>query len=329
MAALIEQHVDDPPSDFYVENSANTFKDFVGTFFNGTVGAGLAYLQMVADGYLWVDHFDKLTGSNKGPDFAFERSGATDVALMESKGTRARSVGAANSRARNGYLKQVRPYLGTTIGKPGSQYLASHGFCIASSLSGVGPARGPSAAEFTVHYTDPPSPGGGAGGGDGGDQTTRLAALPPSSALALGNYSTVFRLVHGESLAASVRDGRLPQGGATPLSFNSFQWLGRTFITAWQEDTPRWCMGPDFEVPFQLAALAIAEEIAASVLAHCSLPESLSERLTIEPLGETLIRNARNDHGAVFPDGFAVVTRNSNLEWAKHRSWDVATRTFD
>ena len=57
IAALLEQHVDDTSANFAILASANNFKDFIKSYFTGTVAAGVAYLTMINDGYIWADHF--------------------------------------------------------------------------------------------------------------------------------------------------------------------------------------------------------------------------------------------------------------------------------
>ena len=87
IAKLVEQHVDDFGDDFAILASARSLKDFVKSYFVGTVAAGLAYLVMINEGYVWADHFENIGGGNpthaRKPDFAFGMAG-TGVALMES-----------------------------------------------------------------------------------------------------------------------------------------------------------------------------------------------------------------------------------------------------
>src|SRR5262245_23419041 len=47
ISSLVEQHVDDTSTDFAVLKTADSFKDYVKSYFAGTVAAGLAYLQMI------------------------------------------------------------------------------------------------------------------------------------------------------------------------------------------------------------------------------------------------------------------------------------------
>jgi len=79
--ALVEQHVDDNKNTFAIENSSDNFKDYVKSYFVGTIASGLAYLAMIKDGYTWSDHFENVGGGNpnvkRKPDFAFCPSCAT------------------------------------------------------------------------------------------------------------------------------------------------------------------------------------------------------------------------------------------------------------
>lgn len=90
--ALVEQHVDYTSSDFAILKSADQFKDYVKSYFSGTIAAGLAYLAMIADGYVWADHFESIGGGNayasQSPDFVFCHGAQGSTALVESKGTR-------------------------------------------------------------------------------------------------------------------------------------------------------------------------------------------------------------------------------------------------
>jgi hypothetical protein len=62
--ALVEPHVDNNKNEFAIENSADNFKDYVKSYFAGTIASGLAYLAMIKDGYTWSDHFENIKGGN-------------------------------------------------------------------------------------------------------------------------------------------------------------------------------------------------------------------------------------------------------------------------
>src|SRR5262249_10715363 len=152
---LVEQHVDDSSNDFAIQSSADNFKDFIKSYFAGTVASGIAYLAMIQDGYTWSDHFENVGGGNpkatkKTPEFGFARAGHGDVALVESKGTRSTS-GGFNATVRDGYIDQVEPHLGYTVGTS----TATHGYCIGSDLAST------TKGELNVHYTGAVAAGAG------------------------------------------------------------------------------------------------------------------------------------------------------------------------
>jgi hypothetical protein len=117
---LVEQYVDDVSTDFAILKSADQFKDYVKSYFAGTIASGISYLTMIADGYVWSDHFENVGGGNpsakKSPDFVFARNGQNDVALVESKGTRSANSAAFDSTVKDGYIDQVEPHLGYSVG---------------------------------------------------------------------------------------------------------------------------------------------------------------------------------------------------------------------
>ena len=149
IAKLIEPHVDDINNDFAVLASTDFLKDFVKSYFVGTVAAGLAYLAMTDNGYVWSDHFERVRSQQtriKKPDFVF--SGATTgVALMEAQGSRSGSAGAFNTTVSDGYTDQVEPHLGSSI----LGATATHGYCIGAWL------QSPKMAELFIHHTDVPA----------------------------------------------------------------------------------------------------------------------------------------------------------------------------
>jgi hypothetical protein len=109
MVRLVGPHVDDVSLDFAILASAGRFKDYVGTFFTGTVAAGLAVRAMVEEGYVWFAHFEALgstAGVNASPDYAM--LGPTlGIALMEAKGSAAKDEATFVGSVRKGYRKQV------------------------------------------------------------------------------------------------------------------------------------------------------------------------------------------------------------------------------
>ena len=315
--ALVAHHVDDAAGSFSFLPSASRFKDFVATHFTGTVAAGIAYLTMVQDGYVWVDHFENLGGGNtavtKSPDFVFARDDHSGAALLESKGTRKANSRQFDNRVADGYLDQVEPHLGCAVGNA----IASHGFCIGSwMLSG-------NSAELYVHGTAPTPVAG------------QAAGRSPVGAIQRGNYATAFGLAHGPALAEQIRSGA---GFAEGQGFLQFEWLDRQWLTSsivlrdsegvffgrYSTENPPHPLV--WERPFRdpripLTTFAIEKNAAEAALRAFSLPatERIPE-LHIEPLGPDIRGRAREEYwGAVFPDGLAVVSPKSalkNLTWA-------------
>lgn len=62
---LVSQHVSEDKRDFAIQATADRLKDYSARHMTGVVGDGLAYIQMIRDGYEWFDHFENLplTGS--------------------------------------------------------------------------------------------------------------------------------------------------------------------------------------------------------------------------------------------------------------------------
>jgi hypothetical protein len=209
--ALVTSHVDDVKADFEIEASADGFKDYVKSYFAGTVATGLSYLAMVHDGYVWSDHFENLGGGSsatrKTPDFVFSGYG-TGVALVESKGSRSGSPSAFEARVRQGYIDQVEPHLGHAVGR----VTATHGYCIGAYL--------PTAcrADLRIHHTAVP-----VSGAPGGDMDSQSLAL-----IQRGNYARAFALAHSADLGRAIRAGEARER----IPFVRFGWRGRKWLTS-------------------------------------------------------------------------------------------------
>lgn len=217
IAALVEQYVDDAGTDFAILSAAGNFKDFVKSYFVGTVASGLAYLAMIQDGYHWADHFENVTGGNpaikRSPDYVFSGKG-TGTALLESKGTRSSGLTGFDSTVEAGYLGQVEPHLGHTI----NGVCATHGYAIGSWLTSA------TKAEMLIHHTQPVT---GSGGGNDTDN--------PSLKVQQHNYATAFQLVQGSQLSKRIRQGRIE---SVP-SMLRFYWLERSWLMI-----PNWMFPP-------------------------------------------------------------------------------------
>lgn len=148
---LISTHVDDKNDRFALLDTARTLKDYVGKAMTGLVGDGIAYLQMVRDGYRWIDHFENHAVHGKppttrSPDYVFSRTDDMFVALAESKATKGASRAAFTKTVRKGYKEQVEPYLGRKIGS----WVASHGYAVGSWMKSV------KRAEIFIDHTATP-----------------------------------------------------------------------------------------------------------------------------------------------------------------------------
>jgi hypothetical protein len=301
--SLVEQHVDNTSYDFAVLTSANKFKDYVKSYFAGTIASALAYLAMIEDGYVWSDHFENIKKAGnpsvkRSPDFVFARPGQGDVALMESKGTRSETSGAFDTTVKDGYVGQIEPHLGYSVGTA----TATHGYSIGSWLTSS------TKAELNIHHTDavsvsPPSP------------------LPPSGSIAAvqqNNYATAFRLAHSEELSRQVRSGEIPD----EIPFFQFEWLDRKWLTSrmvggWSNHGDEHYLNilqhsryfttyppySGYEPTF-----AVDRSCAETLLKALSGFRSDATPFPIEPLSETIRKEARGGEAAaaVFPDGLAV-----------------------
>ncbi|MBS7780917.1 hypothetical protein [Acidovorax sp. CCYZU-2555] len=112
LADSVLQYLSSTAHGVSISQDFHELKDFVGTAYTGVLGAGLCYMWMLHDGYVWKAHYEEIViahGSGKAvpePDFVFAKTG--DIAIVESKGTGRKLVSAVTA-AKNGYLHQVEP----------------------------------------------------------------------------------------------------------------------------------------------------------------------------------------------------------------------------
>jgi hypothetical protein len=321
---LVREHIDDTMQDFAIQSSADDLKDYVKSYFAGTVASALAYLAMIRDGYVWSDHFENVGWTNKStkrtPDFVFARQGASDVALMESKGTRSAGTATFDKTVEDGYVGQIMPHLGTLVGGA----TASHGYSIGSYLKST------SKAELNIHHTD------------------AVAATPPSgtpvgsiAAVQQNNYATAFRLAHSERLSQQVRAGDLPD----EVPFYQFEWLGRKWLTSglirgWYNsgderyhDTLEQLRYERLYRPFgRDTVFAVDRDRAEAVLRGLSEFRESRPAFDIAPMPEGLMQEARSgeDESALFPDGLAVSYNMfaSVKEFSRTAVWRTKDRKF-
>jgi hypothetical protein len=306
---LLSQHVDDQADHFAILPTAKRLKDFSRTHMVGVVGAGIAYLQMIRDGYVWCDHFENLTlagppPTKRTPDFVFNRPGDTDVAVTESKATHGSSRKQFSNTVESGYLTQVDPYLGLEL----SGAIASHGFSIGSWMTS--PTRG----ELLINHTAQPvsSPSMGAPG--------------TPKAIRRGNYLTVLSLMFGPAVADGARAGAWP---SSETDFLIAHWLDREWLLGFppqfRGSVP---IGLDIDpaltwLPWlERSVFALELNISRVVLRSLTRPDGAEDFLAGLPrMDEALIGRAREDGGAVYPDGFAVLGTRKTPQKIKLSLW--------
>ncbi|MDQ0458390.1 hypothetical protein [Rhizobium paknamense] len=274
---LIARHVDDKNERFALLETARTLKDYVGKTMTGLVGDGIAYLQMVRDGYRWVDHFEnhEVHGkrpTTRSPDYVFSRSGDMFVALAESKATKGASRAAFTKTVREGYKEQVEPYLGRKIGS----WVASHGYAVGSWMKSV------KKAEIFIDHT----------ANDGlppGDKDDGPSERSDPRDVRFGSYCGVLTLLFGPEVGEAARDRTWRP---SEQSFTTVEWLGRT-----------WIVGEDAEWEPLVIIFAFIESSEGGIDLMAELPEFTTD----------LVEAAKRSGGAIFPDGFAVLGRDEDL----------------
>ncbi|MEO7469446.1 MAG: hypothetical protein ABIV36_20750, partial [Sphingobium limneticum] len=228
MARLIEQYVDNTSSDFALLSNVKNLKDYVRSYFTGTVAAGLAYMVMINEGYVWSDHFENIGGGNTKkkpkPDYAFAGP-ATGLALMEAKGSRSGSLGRFDSTVLDGYSRQVEPHLGHSVGSQ----LAVRGYSIGAWM------KSSTCAELRVHHTAPPVQA---------QPTTQSAPAASGAAVSAivqrNNFATAFGLVHSPLLSQAIRHDDLYIGETEAVILLRFRWLGQYWLTSPRLPLRRW-----------------------------------------------------------------------------------------
>jgi len=310
---LVAHHVDERPDNFSILASAKRLKDFSRTHLMGVVGGGIAYLQMIQDGYVWCDHFENLTLSGaaptkRSPDFVFSRPGHSDVAIAESKATHGSWRKPFGRSVRKGYVEQVAPYLGMQL----SGATASHGFAIGSWMTS------PTCAELMIDHTAISAP-----------------ATPPGDVptdptfVKRGNYLTVLALMFGASVARGARAGTWPSPDTT---FVVASWLGREWVVGSYNSSQTAAvlieegyLGKGVAEPWMLQTNAFALERAIADVVLRSLDDAggaANLLADLGPIDDGLYASARAAGGAVYPDGFAVIGKAEELEQVHVLGWD-------
>ncbi|QXC52353.1 hypothetical protein KHC17_24415 (plasmid) [Agrobacterium salinitolerans] len=302
---LIARHVDDKNERFALLDTARTLKDYVGKTMTGLVGDGIAYLQMVRDGYRWVDHFEnhEVHGkrpTSRSPDYVFSRSGDMFVALAESKATKGASRAAFTKTVREGYKEQVEPYLGRKIGS----WVASHGYAVGSWMKSV------RKAEIFIDHTanhEPPS----------GSRDEGPSERSDPKDVQFGSYCGVLTLLFGPEVGEAARHRTWRP---SEQSFTTVEWLGRTWIVGedaeWEplvgtaEEHLIFRSGPVRFVNGMALDLQIAQRVFASIESGEGEVDLMAE-FPLYPAD--LVEAAKRSGGAIFPDGFAVLGRDEDL----------------
>lgn len=212
--------------------------------------------------------------------------------MLESKATQGTHRSAFIGIVERGYTDQVSPHLGAEIG--GS--FASHVFSIGSWM------KSPSKAELHVNHTAVSAdPGPGEGSSD-----PRLVRL--------GNYQTVMTLMFGPRIASAARAGRWLSPEIGLLT----DWLDRKWLLGFPSPYlgSRFWAGPNADVfaEYDWAGWPLVNEFALELnVAETVFKAFSAERSEIDPLAAlapmepSLIERAKENGGAVFPDGFAVL----------------------
>ncbi|AYM60883.1 hypothetical protein [Agrobacterium fabrum] len=301
---LISRHVDDKNDRFALLDTARTLKDYVGKAMTGLVGDGIAYLQMVRDGYRWVDHFEnhEVHGkrpTTRSPDYVFSRTQDMFVALAESKATKGASKAAFTKTVREGYKEQVEPYLGRRIGS----WVASHGYAVGSWMKSV-----KRAAIFIDHTASQAPP-------TGNDDDPSEGSDPGE--VRFGSYCGVLNLLFGPEVGEAARDR---SWRPSERSFTTVQWLGKTWIVGEDAEWEPLVVTAKEHLIFRSApvrfvnGMALDLQIALRVFAFIESGEGEIDLMADFPEFPTdLVEAAKRSGGAIFPDGFAVLGRDEDL----------------
>jgi hypothetical protein len=347
VAKLIEQHVDNYSPDFAILSTADNLKDFVKSYFAGTVASGLAYLAMINEGYVWSDHFENIGGGNptvrRQPDFVFADAGG-DVAIVESKGTRSASSSSFGATVRDGYEGQVEPHLGHIVGGT----TATHGYCIGAHMQST------TSADLRIHYTDPPGGGGGGGGGGsdgantggggGGRNDADNAGDNQNGSLGeiqRNSFATAFSLAHGPELGLQLRLG---EGPYQDVPFFRFHWLGRTWLSSlgfqFSPGPSNAYIEPHLPVPHDLyhrarppLIFAVEQTVAEAALRrflNAAGEDHLGQPIPpMNPEVRQQIQDSPGEYaGAVFPDGLAILDPASLHFPPEFTVWNIQNGEF-
>lgn len=303
--AMIERHVDESSPDFFLLGSVWSLKDFMGSHFAGAVAAGLTYLFMIGEGYVWADHFEHQSPKGDpavrvGPDFVFAGPRVADVALVESKGTISATPLGIDRRTEDGYVRQIEPHLGHPVGAA----IATHGFSVGAWMTPAPSSAPPTGATLVLHHTAPRRALAGVG------PATAAAPITEVTSIVAGNYATACDLVFGSGRGQAIRDGR-----PFDADFDAVDWLGERWIVPRSADDTTGQHSFDSGAPAERWLFALHHETATEVFERSATGTGAAAwtDFRMNPAIERLTAEASGRDSRIFPDGLAVIARTEFL----------------
>lgn len=229
LASAALSYLKKPPSgELFLHHNFPLLKDFVGTSLTGTIGAAIAYLEMLDLGYVWHGHWEDCVKSGSvaaHPDFIFAKPSA--ICLVDAKGT----TTSADSTAKQEWHRQIYKNRAVQMKFGGT---ANEGRVIATVLSATDPGVLVTAYGNWL-----------AKGQQGAKTTSHPKAI---SSVQRANFIDAFFLVGLANLAwklvGSNNPGPLDQGSTRLLSIRGEQvYVGPIRLTLTIDDE-QWVMQP-------------------------------------------------------------------------------------
>lgn len=275
---------------------------------------------MVSDGYVWCDHFENVSrrrhGKTRRPDFVFERTDGS-IAVVEAKGTHSGARNRLNHYLHQTYHAQVSPHLGVEL----TCGIVTRGYAIGAWCTSK------KKAEFIIHHTAVQEPEGDA---------PKVDERPTGSVeLRRGNYLAAAGLLFGGEFAKALSTRTWDVDTAT---FAVAEWIGRKWLLGLRPPTrPQWLGGwvyPDDrdEGPAwrEFSGYALDLEVASRVLRAFDGQGSQDALGQIRPVPASVIEKARENDGAVFPDGLALIGNIYDISPIRELAWNPdASEFFD